>query len=294
MTYLITGSSGELGRRITKNLINGNNLVSGISRTPQRETKNYVHINLDLLNADFQTILAPSRYEVLIHLAWITDPLTYKDSSDNYNWLIQSKTLIQKFFDNGGKYLAVAGSCSEYLPKDIKPLNENDFAPGTNLYSRYKSELRDWLVIEGFPHLWTRNFYQYGMTEPRGRLIPSLIDSLLLGHDFTINGSKNILDYIFVEDVSNIMKILIDQRYIGIVNIGTGIGKPVRFVAERISEILGRRELIKFKDNSPEGSHIVSDNKKLLNLIGKYEFSSFDYAIKSSIEARKNDLELKP
>jgi nucleoside-diphosphate-sugar epimerase len=225
---------------------------------------------------------------VLVHTAWLTKPREFWESDQNIEWVEASKRIINEFILSGGKYLIVTGSCAEYSWDTAIPLSEDSTELPASAYGQAKLDLLNWIRRQVIPFLWTRTFFQFGMNEPEGRLIPSLIDSLQDGNEFVIRSCTDIRDFVYVEDVSKILYMLISQELTGVVNIGHGEEVQVGTITRKVSKLIGREELLRLEIGKNEKSYIVSDPEKLSSLIGNYTWTPLETALKKTIEARKH------
>jgi nucleoside-diphosphate-sugar epimerase len=223
----------------------------------------------------------------MVHTAWITTPDIFWDSSINDNWVSKSKRIIQEFEDNGGKYLIVTGTCAEYSWKNQEQLSETSIENPETRYGKSKLDLLNWIRSRKLPFLWTRTFFQFGLAEPAGRLIPSLIDNLLLGNNYVIQNDTDVRDFVYIKDVVEILSLLIRQEASGIVNIGSGNKIDVKLVSEKIAKLINREDLLHFEKNNPQKSLVVSNPSKLIELLPEFKWTHFDSAIMETIDVRK-------
>jgi len=225
--------------------------------------------------------------DVLVHTAWITTPEEFWESDRNAEWVEASKRLVNEYVQSGGQYLVVTGSCAEYSWNTDMPLTENSVELPASQYGRAKLELLNWIRGRDIPFLWTRTFFQFGMNETEGRLVPSVIESLLGGEKFIVRSGSDIRDFVFVEDVSKILTILISQKISGVINIGSGIETRIEKITHMISDLIGRADLIYYEKSETQKSYVVSNSEKLQSIIGNYTWMPIKSALLKSIEARK-------
>jgi nucleoside-diphosphate-sugar epimerase len=285
----VTGCTGEVGSRLTLLLLENGYEVFGTSGSKICSINNPRHTcrQLNLLSQSEVIGIKEIQPDVLVHTAWLTKPREFWESDQNIEWVEASKRIINEFILSGGKYLIVTGSCAEYSWDTAIPLSEDSTELPTSAYGQAKLDLLNWIRRQVIPFLWTRTFFQFGMNEPEGRLIPSLIDSLHDGNEFVIRSSTDIRDFVYVEDVSKILYILISQELTGVVNIGHGEEVQVGTVTRKVSKLIGREELLRLEIGKNEKSYVVSDPKKLGSLIGNYTWTPLETALKKTIEARK-------
>jgi nucleoside-diphosphate-sugar epimerase len=284
----ILGCSGEVGSRLTFLLVQAGYIVHGVRGTRPCEVNNQNHncYKIDLLNSDLTRYLTDFKPNVLIQTAWITDPGIFWESPLNNNWVEVSKKIIQDFEKIGGKYLIVTSTCAEYSWENNQPLSEYSKENPNSNYGQAKFELLKWVRTRDISFLWTRTFFQFGLNEPSGRLIPSLIDSLLTGNKYLIKNSLDVRDFVYVNDVAGILHQLIYNKATGIVNIGSGVGRSIISTAQLIADLIGRRDLLYFEDSNQSANIVVSNPSKLMSLVGVFSWTPFKEAVEETIKVR--------
>ena len=284
----ITGCSGAVGSRLTLLLLKSGYKVRGVrgSKPCKVMDKNHFCEELNLLSTTTSLNLVDFKPDILVHTAWITTPGVFWESPMNDQWVKASKKLIKEFVLSGGKYLMVTSTCAEYSWETTIPISETSETSPLSRYGKSKLELLTWVRQQEIPFLWTRTFFQFGLDEPNGRLIPSIIDALLAGKNFEVKNSNDIRDFIFIEDVVQVLAKLIEKKYLGVINIGTGSGIDVRFIAQLISGQIGNKDLITYSESVQLGSSVVSNTKKLLSVVDGYSWTRIDESISKTIECR--------
>jgi nucleoside-diphosphate-sugar epimerase len=284
----LTGCSGEIGSRLTSLLLEQGYEVFGVRGSKECTVSNPMHIcnQVNLLNPDVKLGMQLIKPDVLVHAAWLTTPKEYWESDLNAEWVEASKRIIHEFSSSGGKYLVVTGSCAEYSWETKTPISESSLEHPTSSYGKAKLELLNWIRKQEIPFLWTRTFFQFGMNEPKGRLIPDIVDSLSSGKEFVVQSASDVRDFVFVEDVSAIISLLISRKQIGVVNIGSGEQIEIEILTRAIAELLEHPELLKFSTVVLPKSYVVSDPQKLRSIIGNYSWMPLESALVKTIEAR--------
>jgi nucleoside-diphosphate-sugar epimerase len=285
----LTGCTGEIGSRLTLCLLALGYEVFGVRGSKECKIVSPRHTcrRLDLLDPLIELGLEGIVPDILVHTAWFTTPKEFWESDCNIEWIEASKRIISAYVQSGGKYLVVTGSCAEYSWNTTELLSENSLESPASMYGRAKLELLNWIRGIDIPFLWTRTFFQFGMNEPEGRLIPEVIDSLLNEDQFVVKRGKDIRDYVYVEDVSKILALLISDGIIGILNIGSGVEVEVGVITLEVSDIIGRRDLLRFEKSETQKSYVVSNPEKLYSMIGLFPWTPLKSALIASIEARK-------
>lgn len=290
---LLLGCTGEVGSRLCLKLLEDGFIVFGVRGSKPCKIVHINHscIKLDLLNFSSSLDLKNFKPNIMVHTAWITKPNIFWDSPLNYDWARESKRLIQEFEENGGEYLVVTGSCAEYSWVNQEAMSETFTENPQSAYGKSKVELLNWIRSRNLPFLWVRTFFQFGLTEPNGRLIPSLIDSILLEENYVIQNSNVIRDFVYIKDVVEVLYILINRESLGIINIGSGIGSNIKSTSENIAKLMNRQDLLCYAGtDNKQKSLVVSNSHKLNELLPKFVWTNFESAILETIEIRKRML----
>lgn len=285
---LITGSTGQVGTQLSKSLSMAGFDVLGLGTRENSQVSNRYcrYFRFDLLNEDVDSLIEQTRPSLLIHLAWETQPSTFWNSSKNMLWLDSSKKLIESFKKWGGERIVAAGTCAEYDWKSQTSLDETSPESPESNYGQSKLSLLNELRAQSTPFLWTRTFFQFGDKETSGRLIPSLIDSLLAGQEFIIQKPNDICDFIYISDVVQIMFSLIATEQVGVFNVATGLGISVQEVGEKIASMLGCQELLKLQDQRESPSIVYANMSKAQKVLGSISYTTLEDAIQNTIKIR--------
>jgi nucleoside-diphosphate-sugar epimerase len=285
---LVLGCSGEIGSRISEAFLASGHEVYGIrgSRNCRVKNNNHKCSQMDLLDSSLDLELGSIKPNILIHSAWITKPGVFWNSPLNFEWVKASKRIISEFIAVGGKYVVVTSSCAEYSWQGNTPLSELSITDPLSEYGLAKLEFFNWLQSQITSYLWVRIFFQFGLQEVYGRLIPSMIDEMLAGNQYLIRSSHDVRDFVYIQDVVKVLANLVSMQTNGIVNIGTGEGMSVEKVGRIIAKVVGREDLLQFQISSETKSSVVSDSRKLLSIVGNYEWTNFEEAIIETINSR--------
>ena len=285
----LTGCTGEVGSRLTSHLLREGYQVFGTRGSRKCEINNPRHTcwRVNLLDPFVDLGLQTIKPKLLIHTAWVTTPKVFWDSDSNVQWIEASKRLINEFEKSGGERIVVTGSCAEYSWNSDAALSESSPESPASRYGKSKLELLNWIRDRDLNFLWTRTFFQFGMKENGGRLIPALIDSLHKGETFQVRSGSDNRDFVFVEDVIDVLAILISKQSRGVVNIGSGCGILAGDIARKIAEMLKLEELLIVENNELQRSEVVSNPEKLNSIIGNYRWTPVELALIRTIEARQ-------
>ena len=262
---LVTGGTGFIGKHTVPHL---------------RELGYEVHAvgsrDADLLDAPSRRALIERVQAThLLHLAWYVPPGKYWTSLENVRWLQASMDLLVEFAAAGGQRAVTAGTCAEYSWTKGDGLCREDETPvePASLYGASKDALRrmqEALARQlGFSHAWGRIFFPYGPGEPDGRLVPSVIRSVLAGEPARCSHGRQVRDFIYVDDAARAFATVLDSGLEGPVNIGTGEGVTIAEVAQAAAAAAGRPDLLQLgalpaREGEPD--RLVADAGRLRSL----------------------------
>jgi nucleoside-diphosphate-sugar epimerase len=252
----------------------------------------------DLLRSDqLRALVEEVKATHLLHLAWYTVHGQFWTSIENLNWVRASVDLLMSFADAGGDRAVMAGTCAEYgFGNDYSLEGVTPTEPET-LYGVCKNSMRE--ILQGFSDqtglssAWGRLFMLYGPHEARGRLVPSVIISLLENKPALCTHGKQIRDYLYVEDAASAFVSLLDSEAEGPVNIASGDPVALGTVVESIAQILGKRDLVELgalPAREDEPPFIVADVHKLHAQVGWKPLYTRESGFKNAIEWWRENL----
>ncbi|MCY6482749.1 GDP-mannose 4,6-dehydratase [Clostridium aestuarii] len=305
---LITGASGFVGSCLAESLVNEGYDVNLIVRSTSnlwrlQKIRNDVKIYYVDLYDEYKLnkIIKVINPEYIFHLATYGGyPFQHEISkiiSTNINGTINlinaCKNIDYKSFIN-------IGSSSEYGLKE-NPMRECNLLEPINLYGITKSTATLYCNMiaktQKKPINTIRLFSVYGYYEDKKRLVPSVILSCLKGEDPKLACGDTVRDFIFVEDVVELLKyIAFDIKTQGkIYNAGYGKQHTVREMVQTIiSQCNPNLQPVwnVFKSNRSDTDRWESDMslvKKELSWIPKYNLKE---GILKDIEWFKNNINL--
>jgi len=295
---VVTGGTGFLGSAFVQSAQAAGHEVAVLSRGKTAIPKAAVPLVGSMAEPPWPAIEAFAP-EACVHAAWIATPGTYLESPENHDWVRWSFDFLTRLPDLGVRHLTVLGTCIEYaitgqrLREDTTPL-----AP-VSTYARCKCELHERLRGQGTPHsalrtphstalAWARVFYPYGEGEHPARLASSLIARLRQGEPVTLRTPRSVKDYIHANDVATALLAVVEQRFAGAINVGTGEGVAVETIARELARLLQRPELIQMPENSPADplDHVVADVTRL-RALGWRPQVTLEAGLRRLVEARR-------
>jgi nucleoside-diphosphate-sugar epimerase len=290
---MITGATGFIGQQTIKCVdprVFEVHCVTSRKKIDNRDDGIFWHTANLLNQRDRWNLFKTVKPSHLLHLAWNTNPTTYWTSDMNLKWLTASVSMLRSFNEFNGERATFVGTCAEYdwsygfCSENITPLR-----PAT-LYGVCKNSLRE--VYESFckqNHIsssWGRIFFLYGPNERRGRLVPSIVLSLLKNATVDVTHGMQMRDFLYSKDVGSALVALLCSNVTGAVNIGSGVPITIHEIADKIGVKLGKSELINYggietpKDEPPL---ILADNRRLDQEVGWKRRYTLDSGLEETI-----------
>lgn len=185
------------------------------------------------------------------------------------------------------------GSQAEYGNLD-KHITETDSCHPTTLYGKSKlicsnlsAELCNAYQIE---HSWLRLFSVYGPDDNHEWLIQYLIKKMLRNEVIDVTKGEQIWDYLYVEDISEVLFKISTLNGVGIANLGSGSGIQVKAIINLIKEKTGSSSAINFGAVPYRPDQVMemkADISKLASHTGWNPKTSFESGIQKTIDFMK-------
>ncbi len=277
MNILLTGATGFIGAAFTRLALSRGHRVAGLiipSEAVPPElpgSANLLWLRGTLEDAPWEQI-ARFGPHVCVHTAWITTPGTYLESPENFRFFEASRSFLRQVRELGTNHLVGLGTCIEYQITHQPLSEERTPVVPTTIYARCKNELR--LALEtdagrqGFVFCWGRVFYPYGPREHPARLCSSIIQKLARDEKVMLKTPHSVKDYIFIEDLAAALLLVVEKKFSGPINLGTGAGVTVKEIAQTLGDMMGRAQLIE-EAKPPEADplgYVVADASRLRQL----------------------------
>jgi len=155
----------------------------------------------------------------------------------NIPLIISSITFARKL---NAKHWIGIGSQAEYGSLN-KKINENDVCNPVTLYG--KSKLISSMIskelcrIYNIDHSWLRLFSVYGPDDNHEWLISYLIKKMLENSDVNVTKGEQKWDYLYVDDIIEMLWKIKDARGVGIANLGSGKSYSIKKIIETIKNL---------------------------------------------------------
>jgi len=268
---LITGSTGFIGKNLTEQLQLNYDISSPTSK------------QLNLLDENqVKKYLLKNKFDLVLHCA------THNGTKvSNKDLSLVFKNNFKMFFNlarcnNLYKRMFYFGSGAEYDSRNYIPKMEEDYFDSHVPVDDYGfSKYIMAKYIKNIPNIYDlRLFGVYGKYEDwRIRFISQSICRAISDINITVN--KNVIfDYLYIDDLVKIIKILIEKKDISFQHINVCTGKTIDLIslAKIVIDISGKKLKIKIKEKGLKKEY-SGDNKKLIEIIGNFKFTNYDTAI---------------
>jgi nucleoside-diphosphate-sugar epimerase len=278
---LVTGASGCIGRHLVPVLVargwevhaltSGRAGAGALPGSGAKASSDVTWHTGNLLRAgDADTVVRAVSPTHLMHLAWYIAPGRWAAAPENFEWVQASLALIGAFKAHGGTRVVTAGSCLEYdwrygyCSETLTPCTPH------TIYGACKHALQiltSALTRDGsLASAWARIFFVYGPHEHPDRLVAAVIRSLLAGELARTSHGRQVRDYLFVEDVADVLVRLLESDVTGPINVASGQAIALRDIIAQIGQQTGRSELIQLgaiPQAATDTALVVADTSRL-------------------------------
>ncbi len=281
---LITGAFGFIGSHLLTEFKNSKIDFYTFSRSYKNSK---THFSGDFLATKvFDNILNEVKPEIIIHLAWETNPGKFYEDKTNLKWSDATIDLINKFYHRGGKKFIFSSTCDEYgLERIEENIDELKQCIPKTLYGKSKNLVTNYLE-KNFKEksVILRNFFVCGPGENKVKLLSSIISDANSNKLIKLKRPFDLIDFIDVRDVAKIILKFVEDDSYGIYNLGSSMINSPLSLAKKIIKIKGMsdKNLLTASFKKEDRRRIISDNSKLKKVL--------KYKIKFNIDKTISDL----
>lgn len=256
MNVVVTGATGFAGIHLTRHLIEHGYYVFAVVRHGSEHNKRLIDLNcsgrlqiVEIDDSDFEIIpeKIDTKCEYFFHMAH--RPGGRDDEGVAYSNVEDIKKAVKAAAKIGCRRFIGVGSQAEYGVVEGLITEDIPFAP-FSMYGAAKAAecimSKTQSRIAGMEWVWGRIFSLIGEYEPKGRLIPDLIDSLKRinenadkdGTDISLSAGTQDWDYLDAGDCAEAFIALAEKGRDGeIYNIANGDYHPLKYYTERLKDI---------------------------------------------------------
>lgn len=255
---VITGAGGFIGAFLTRKLIKKGYKVHAFVRSKKslwrlKDILSEIKVFEDLLNNKVQLKKTLKKIDPIyvFHLATYGAYPTQQDLDKMIETnIVGTSNILDALSGLSCKSIVIAGSSSEYGKKE-KQMVETDHLEPNNFYGATKAAQTQisqaYAATSDLPIIVLRLFNVYGPFEEKGRLVRSVIESVLSKKEILLATGKEARDLIYIEDVVDAFIHAAKSRVKNgsVINIGTGKQTTIRDLAQKVIEITGVKVRIK-------------------------------------------------
>lgn len=237
-------------------------------------TKNIYELENKIKDLDNINFIYNSFFQSNLLSSNETNPIDYSNYS--FHYLSKFVSLCNKYH-NKINAIIYSSSCAVY--GDNKFAKESDAMKITSLYAALKSSseyiINKYLGNKNINLIYARLFNLYGGND-KFSVISKIANSIKNDCPFyLINNGNNIRDFIYINDVAKIYKLILDLKFSGKINISTGRGTEIRKVIN-IAEKIYSKNLKVINKVSNDVKSCVGCNDIITNKLGFKEFSNLE------------------
>jgi nucleoside-diphosphate-sugar epimerase len=298
MKAIVTGASGFVGKSLLPKLACAGFAVTAIT---SRAISNHLSNDAMWLQADLfdreqmKQIFDSVKPDLLIHLAWDTEPGKFWSSVVNFEWCRVTATILELFKNAGGKKVVMAGTCAEYdwsygyLTEDVTP------AVPKTIYGQCKNITRQYTQLfcaqNKIEYVWARIFFPYGPGENSKKLIPLVVSALEKREEVRCTHAQQYRDYLHIDDVASAFCHLANTADAsGVFNIASGIPLKLESLVQACAQPFNYAPLLKFGAidvAADDPMMLVGDIRKLKQL-GWQPAVSLEDGLRTYIDLLRN------
>ncbi len=306
-SYLVTGATGFIGRRLIERLVREELSVhclltherSQASRLPAISGALPVEVDMSDRRSLHLTMKTIKPHVVINLAAQGVQPAErdgYSLLAGNAGILAQ---LLQSLEEFSPRRVLHMGSWSEYGdPGDAGLVTEDHPLDPLSLYGASKAAATIFgnaLARQmGIPLIVLRLFNVFGVGEGQRRLVPYLIKHLSRDEPAELTPGDQTRDFVYVDDVVEAILVAATSEHLlpNVYNVCSGRAVDVRFVAETAADIMGKpRELLQFGARAArpdEPQWMVGDNTRFTSATHWRPQISLEEGILRMVEAGKD------
>jgi len=238
-SYIITGSSGYIGRRLVKVLKNHNNHIYELEKDTNG---NHLWENESYLHSLFKDAVNKSVNVKVVHTATKYEPDPSYRAQVKANILLPLKMIEYSIAYNIKHFINI----DSFFTNTLEP-NKFTRLPS---YTLSKAQIKDWFIFfdKKIDIINCKIFHMYGPEDSSKKFVNFFIQSLIDGKKkLELSSCETIRDFIFIDDVISALEriILSDNLMHNNYEIGTGIKTSVKdFCIQARNMLNSKTELI--------------------------------------------------
>lgn len=290
MRVLLTGSTGYLGQKVVKELLNEGISLTGLTRKRIASTQtnytvgNELTSDYKLLECDITSKVSLTHVarkispDTIIHLA-AKVPQTPKD--DKALTMLRHNVMgvinVLEAFP-AVSHVILASTAEVYgLHQSQKRIDEHARLNPPSHYAASKAMAEYVCRIQAkrahFILTVLRFTIIYGANDRINRALPNFIAQARAGEDIIVYGGRDIRDYLYIDDAARAVRLALLARKDGIYNIGTGKATSIRQAARAVAQCAkGQSRIIIKQSRQPISAIVLNGQNAMIDLGFKPKF----------------------
>jgi dTDP-glucose 4,6-dehydratase len=237
--------------------------------------------------------------DIVVHFACeshVSNSLAHADDFVNTN-VFGTMVLCEEIAKYKVEKFILISSSEVYGTAESKPMTEEHLLKPASPYAGSKAgqdrmAFSYYYSYKDFPLVIVRPFNQYGPNQHTEKVIPHFITKLIQKKNIYIeNQGLQTRDWLYVEDLCRAIDLIIDYKYNDIfgevINIGTGKEYNIKYVAEKIAEILNKNPEKYFDYSKKRKGQVmshISSMEKSKNILNWEPNINFEQGLKKTVE----------
>ena len=235
---LIIGGAGFLGSNLAKELTLSKFKVFLLCKKKNKKILNFKKVKYfycDIKNLSKLKKILIGNFEIVINFSGNIDHQN-KEQTFNIHYT-GTKNLLSVLKNKKVQLFIQAGSSLEYGKKN-SPQKESEKSKPISMYGKAKYLASNLLLKSksNFKVIILRMYQVYGPRQKKDRLIPQVINYCINNKEFDCTNGKQIRDFLYVDDLTNLVLKIIKKKNIssGIYNVGAGKPKEVKEIINKL------------------------------------------------------------
>ena len=233
MRIVITGATGFIGSSLTNCLKRAGHEVVGVSRSTCSEKNNIVRVE------SFNNLPCG---DVLVHLAESNNRILI-NSQHGVDYIGQVSQVARDIIKNNFSYYIYASSVAVYANREegVCGLSDENLSDDNYALAKLKVE-KIFLDRKNSAVIRLSNIYGPGMSPLN--VVSAIISQIKENKKVVeLQSITPIRDFIWVDDVTHAINLIIEKKIEGKYNLGTGIGTSVSEMARTALEVAGKENV---------------------------------------------------
>jgi nucleoside-diphosphate-sugar epimerase len=210
-----------------------------------------------------------------------------KNASNNYQTYHQNITLINNLIKvttrTNISSIVYLSSVDVYGTSPILPITEQTKIDPDSWYGLAKYSCERMLLLSenvNFPITILRIPGIFGKSHSDASVIGKMIASAISDGRIIIKGKGDALrDYVCLNDLSEIILLILNKKYQGILNVATGESRSILDIAKCIGRELNIKIEIINTEKDERSFNLVFDNSKIKEILPNFSFTEMPFAI---------------